>query len=251
MRFGLIPIPGSNPGASAPQPNSTRRSRRRDVHAAPAAGPERAGPRGPGRPAEGGGSARGWLPRCGRIDTHGSDSPGACRDFGQEFRRGSSPDVNAHLEWVRVQQRAPDHGVSMPFAQLDPLDRSVRAHRFEAPLAPAARRVLVVDDHRAFAEMLSLALQAGGMEVVGTAHSAAEAVSLAEETQPDVVVLDIQMPGREDGLSAARRLCQVAPAAVVAVLTAHSDPKLMLIATQAGASAFTPKGCLLAERIDV
>jgi DNA-binding NarL/FixJ family response regulator len=39
--------------------------------------------------------------------------------------------------------------------------------------------VLVVDDHRAFAEMLAIALQAGGMDVVGTAHSAAQAVSLA------------------------------------------------------------------------
>jgi|tagenome__1003787_1003787.scaffolds.fasta_scaffold20529530_1 DNA-binding NarL/FixJ family response regulator len=139
----------------------------------------------------------------------------------------------------------------MPHAQLDLLDQSVPGNRFEASLAPAARRVLVVDDHRAFAEMLSLALQASGMEVVGTAHSAAQAVSLAKETQPDVVVLDIQMPGREDGLSAASRVRQVAPGAVVAVVTAHRDPKWVVLATQAGASAFIPKDGSLAEMIDV
>jgi DNA-binding NarL/FixJ family response regulator len=139
----------------------------------------------------------------------------------------------------------------MPFAQLGPLDRSVPATRFEARPAPAARRVLVVDDHRAFAEMLSHALESGGMEVVGTAHSAAQAVSLAAETQPDVVVLDIQMPGREDGLSAARRLRHVAPGAVIAVVTAHRDPKWVVAAAQAGASAFIPKDGSLAEMIDV
>ncbi|MGY1633721.1 response regulator [Geodermatophilus sp. SYSU D01186] len=111
-------------------------------------------------------------------------------------------------------------------------------------------RVLVVDDHRAFAEMLALALQAGGMDVVGTASSAAQAVSSAEQTQPDVVVMDIQMP-REDGLSAARRLRQVAPRAVIAVVTAHRDPEWVVRATQAGASAFIPKDGSLAEMLDV
>jgi DNA-binding NarL/FixJ family response regulator len=117
--------------------------------------------------------------------------------------------------------------------------------------AASPPRVLVVDDHRTFAEMLCIALQAGGMEVVGTAHSAAQAVAMAEDLQPDVVVMDIQMPGREDGLSATRRLRQVAPDAVVAVVTAHRDPGWVVRATQAGASAFIPKDGSLAEMIDV
>jgi DNA-binding NarL/FixJ family response regulator len=126
-------------------------------------------------------------------------------------------------------------------AQSHSLDRS-------ASLNPP--RVLVVDDHRTFAELLSGALETAGMEVLGTAHSAAEAVAVARDTQPDIVVMDIEMP-RQDGLTATRRLREVAPGAVVAVVTAHRDPDWVVRATQAGASAFIPKDGSLAEMIDV
>ena len=113
-----------------------------------------------------------------------------------------------------------------------------------------ALRVLVVDDHRTFAELLAGALQAAGMDVLGTAHSAAQAVGMVEDLQPDVVVMDIEMP-REDGLSATRRLRQVAPHTVVAVVSAHRDPEWVVRATQAGASAFIPKDGSLTEMIDI
>src|SRR3954447_20712262 len=111
-------------------------------------------------------------------------------------------------------------------------------------------RVLVVDDHRTFAELLSGALVSAGMTSLGTAHSAAEAVAMAEDLQPDVIVMDIQMP-REDGLSATRRIKTVAPEAVIAVVTAHRDPDWVVRAAQAGASAFIPKNGSLAEMLDV
>jgi DNA-binding NarL/FixJ family response regulator len=114
----------------------------------------------------------------------------------------------------------------------------------------AAPRVLVVDDHRTFAELLSGALQAAGMDVLGTAHCAAEAVAMVEDLQPDVVVMDIEMP-REDGLSGTRRLREVAPATVVVVVSAHRDPEWVVRATQAGASAFIPKDGSLAEMLDI
>jgi DNA-binding NarL/FixJ family response regulator len=117
-------------------------------------------------------------------------------------------------------------------------------------LSTAAARVLVVDDHRTFAELLSGALVAAGMEAVGTACSAAQAVAMAQELQPDIVVMDIQMP-RQDGLSATRRIREVAPDAVVAVVTAHRDPDWVVRAAQAGASAFIPKDGSLSEMIDV
>src|SRR5919112_2039760 len=110
-------------------------------------------------------------------------------------------------------------------------------------------RVLVVDDHRTFAELLSGALASAGMNAVGTAHSAAQAVAMAQDLQPDVVVMDIQMP-RQDGLSATRRLREVAPQAVVAVVSDHRDPEWVVRATQAGASAFIPKEGSLAEMTD-
>ncbi len=113
-----------------------------------------------------------------------------------------------------------------------------------------AVRVLVVDDHRTFAELLSGALSAAGMHCVGTAHSSASAVAMAAALQPDIVVMDIQMPG-EDGLVATRRIRAAVPDAVVAVLTAHRDPDWVVRATQAGASAFIPKDGSLTEMLDV
>jgi DNA-binding NarL/FixJ family response regulator len=121
-----------------------------------------------------------------------------------------------------------------------------------AELAPVAvrARVLVVDDHRTFAELLSGALEAGGMTSVGVAGSTAQAVSMAEDLRPDIVVMDIQM-GRDDGLAATRRIRELVPDTVVAVVTAHCDPDWVVRAAQAGASAFIPKNGSLAEMLDV
>jgi DNA-binding NarL/FixJ family response regulator len=126
----------------------------------------------------------------------------------------------------------------MTVAQLDP------------PTATDRLRVLVVDDHRTFADLLSGALAASGMTCVGTANTAAQAVTMAAALSPDIIVMDIQMP-REDGLSATRRIREVAPDAVVAVVTAHRDPDWVVRAAQAGASAFIPKDGSLAEMLDV
>src|SRR3712207_4538469 len=112
------------------------------------------------------------------------------------------------------------------------------------------RTVLVVDDHRAFAELLSEALGFSGLTPVGVASSAAQAVAMATELQPDIVVMDIEMP-QQDGLRATRRIREVCPDAVVAVVTAHRDPDWVMRAAQAGASGFVPKDGSLAEMIDV
>ena len=88
------------------------------------------------------------------------------------------------------------------------------------------------------------------MVPVGIAHSASQAVAMAEELRPDIVVMDIQM-GREDGLAATRRIRALIPDAVVAVVTAHRDPDWVVRAAQAGASAFVPKNGSLAEMLDV
>lgn len=111
-------------------------------------------------------------------------------------------------------------------------------------------RVLVVDDHRTFADLLSGALNASGMDCVGTANSAAQGVTMAGALTPDIVVMDIQMP-REDGLSATRRIHEVSPNSVLAVVTAHRDPDRVVRAAQAGASAFIPEDGSLAEMLDV
>ena len=111
--------------------------------------------------------------------------------------------------------------------------------------------MLVVDDHQTFADLLSLALSSEpDLDCVGTAGSAAEAVAMAAELKPDIVVMDIEMP-RQDGLAATRRLREVVPDLVIVVVTAHRDPQWVLRATQAGASAFVPKNGSLPEMLDV
>jgi len=117
--------------------------------------------------------------------------------------------------------------------------------------AAASLRVLVVDDHKTFADLLSLALSSEpDLDCVGTAGSAAEAVAMAAELKQDIVVMDIEMP-RQDGLAATRRLREVVPDLVIVVVTAHRDPQWVLRATQAGASAFVPTNGSLPEMLDV
>lgn len=120
-----------------------------------------------------------------------------------------------------------------------------------SPNSPgASATVLVVDDHRAFAELLVGALANAGMHPVGTATSAAEAIALVRDLRPDIVVMDIQLT-REDGLAATRRIHELYPATSVAILTAHRDPSWVVRAAQAGASGFIPKTGSLEEMIDV
>ena len=122
------------------------------------------------------------------------------------------------------------------------------------PRGPAqveVRTVLVVDDHRSFADMLSAALDTvAGLTCVATAGTAAEGIALADRFKPSIVIMDIQMPG-QDGLIATRRIREVAPDTLIVVVTAHRDPQWIARAAQAGASAFIPKTGSLPEMLDV
>lgn len=110
--------------------------------------------------------------------------------------------------------------------------------------------VLVVDDHRIFADLLSGALESAGMRSVGIATSAAQAVAMVRDLRPDIVVMDINMP-RQDGLAATRRIKEVSPSTKVAIMTAHRDTEWIVRSAQAGASAYIPKNGALEEMIEV
>jgi two-component system, NarL family, response regulator DesR len=96
-------------------------------------------------------------------------------------------------------------------------------------------RVLVVDDHALFAEALMLTLGIEErIEVVGSASSGAEAVSLAASMRPDVVLMDVHMPSM-DGIEATRRVRRVSPVSRVVMVTAARSPEIALHALAAGA----------------
>jgi DNA-binding NarL/FixJ family response regulator len=101
--------------------------------------------------------------------------------------------------------------------------------------------VLVVDDHKTFADLLALALSAEPeLECVGTANSVAQALGMAEALSPDLVVMDVQL-GDGDGIAATAQLTQAYPSLRVLVLTAFVNAALMRRAADAGACALLPK----------
>ena len=111
-------------------------------------------------------------------------------------------------------------------------------------------RVLVVDDHVLFAEALSAMLDAEpAVEVVGLATNGADAVEQAERLEPDVVLMDISMPGL-DGFEATRRILAQRPATRVLIVTGSDASQDVAAAREAGAAGYVTKDQIGAELID-
>jgi DNA-binding NarL/FixJ family response regulator len=101
--------------------------------------------------------------------------------------------------------------------------------------------VLVVDDHPVLRSGLAQLLeQAEGIELVGLAADGAEGIELALSTQPDVVLMDLQMPGL-DGVEATSRILGSCEGTRVVVLTSFSDRERILDALDAGATGYLLK----------
>ncbi|MCB8965865.1 MAG: response regulator transcription factor [Chloroflexota bacterium] len=102
-------------------------------------------------------------------------------------------------------------------------------------------RILIADDHLVVREGLQLILSLeADMEVVATAVNGIEAVRLAAECQPDVILMDLRMPGM-DGLEAIRHIRAQQPQIAIVILTTYNEDDLMLRGLQAGASGFLLK----------
>jgi DNA-binding NarL/FixJ family response regulator len=102
-------------------------------------------------------------------------------------------------------------------------------------------RVVVADDQRSVREALGTLLEVlPGIEVAGLAADGDEAVAMAIELRPDVVLMDLRMP-RCDGAEATRRIMVDAPDVKVVVLTTFADDASILAALQAGASGYLTK----------
>jgi DNA-binding NarL/FixJ family response regulator len=102
-------------------------------------------------------------------------------------------------------------------------------------------RVVLADDQRVVREGLgSLLGLIGGVEVVGTAADGEDALALAIELQPDVVLMDLRMP-RCDGVEATRRLRAHNPNIKVLILTTYADDRSVIDALRAGARGYLTK----------
>jgi DNA-binding NarL/FixJ family response regulator len=108
-------------------------------------------------------------------------------------------------------------------------------------------RVLISDDHPHFRDGLrALLLSAPDLEVVGEAGDGEEAISLAAELQPDVILMDLNMPG-VGGIEATRRILRTSPHIAVLVISMFEDDDSVFAALQAGARGYLLKGALKAE----
>lgn len=108
--------------------------------------------------------------------------------------------------------------------------------------APAPIRVLLADDHTLLRESLRRSLESARVTVVGEAADGDQAVQLAQELRPQVVLMDVSMPGT-DGVEATRAIRSQVPEVDVVMLTMHADHSVIDAAFRAGAAGYLVKDC--------
>ena len=112
-------------------------------------------------------------------------------------------------------------------------------------------RVLIADDHALFRYGLrAMLVNAGGFEVVGEAATGEEVLRKAAKLRPDVILMDIQMPGL-NGIDATRRIVRADPATGVVVVTMFEEDNSVFAAMRAGARGYVLKGADADEVVKV
>jgi two-component system nitrate/nitrite response regulator NarL len=110
--------------------------------------------------------------------------------------------------------------------------------------------IVVIDDHPLLREGVSSTLQAvNGFEVVGEGENYEDAQRIVHQTMPDMILLDISMPG--GGVEAARDIHDALPAIKIIMLTASEDEKDVISALQAGANVYILKGIGGRDLVDI
>jgi two-component system response regulator EvgA len=112
-----------------------------------------------------------------------------------------------------------------------------------------ARRVLVVDDHPSFRSCASALLAAEGFEVVGEAEDGASALAAADRLEPELVLLDIQLPDT-DGFEVARRLLAHRPALRIVLVSSRDRSQYGPLIERSGARGFIAKGDLSRQTLE-
>lgn len=112
-----------------------------------------------------------------------------------------------------------------------------------AALAPRAVRTLLVEDIPGLREALAAVLNSDPqVELVGTAQDGLAAITAAQATRPELVLMDINMPAM-NGLTAAMHINRRLPGTKVILMSAEEDPRLAFAAMDCGADGFIPKSC--------
>ncbi|OGS07553.1 MAG: DNA-binding response regulator [Elusimicrobia bacterium RIFOXYA12_FULL_51_18] len=112
------------------------------------------------------------------------------------------------------------------------------------------KKILICDDHKIFREGLRALLEKQpGIKVIGEARDGIESVRLAKELSPDIVIMDISMPGL-NGIEASRKLAKTRKAARIIALSMHNDRKYVTEIFKAGARAYLLKDSAFEELLD-
>ena len=102
-------------------------------------------------------------------------------------------------------------------------------------------RVMIADDHRTFAEALGTAIRLeSDLSVVAVVHDGASAIEVAIDESPDVVIMDVEMPGL-DGIAATRRIKEASPDTHIVIVSAHEEEHTRAKAIDAGAEGYVTK----------
>ncbi|MCU0311663.1 MAG: response regulator transcription factor [Acidimicrobiales bacterium] len=110
-------------------------------------------------------------------------------------------------------------------------------------------RLMLADDHRMLREGLRRSMVEQGFDVVAEAGNGDEAVRLADQLRPDIVLMDVTMP-EMDGVEATRQIRAIAPDVRIVMLTMHADQGVLADAIRAGASGYLVKDCSTEEIAD-
>ena len=111
---------------------------------------------------------------------------------------------------------------------------------------PDRIRVVLVEDHTIVREGLRPLLEGQGIAVIGEAGDGLEAVKIAKEMSPQIVIMDVALP-RLGGIEATRRILKVKPDIKVIMLTIHDEPQFLYKSLEAGAKGYLVKEAPLAE----
>ncbi len=167
---------------------------------------------------------------------HALASPqGESGHFGLKMMRERAEKVGGRLDFYSEEHKGTRLVLNLPclLRQIPLVDEDDLRLAF-------GRRILLADDHPLFLEGLAHLLRMRGLTVVGLAHNGLEAESMAQALRPDVVIMDVNMPGR-NGLEATRNIKAMLPETTVIILTVSENESTLVEAIKNGASGYLLK----------